>query len=62
MTKQAKKRIANSKRKTTDWSIGQPLVFPQIKNLTENDRLAQEVVGEAIRHPFKSKREKRKKK
>jgi hypothetical protein len=62
MAKKAKKRIATSKRKATDWSIGQPLVFPQVKNLTDNDRLAQEIVEEIIRRPFKSKREKRKKK
>ena len=62
MAKKAKKRIAKSKKKATDWSIGQPLVFPQVKTLTDHDRLAQKVVEEAIRYPFKPKREKRKRK
>jgi len=62
MAKKAKKRIAGSKRKVTIWRIGQLLVFPQIKNLADNDLLAQKVVEEAMRRPFKPKREKRKKK
>jgi hypothetical protein len=62
MAKIAKKRIGTSKRKSTEWGVGQPLVFPQVKHLTDTDRLAQEVVEEAIRSPFKLKREKRKKK
>jgi hypothetical protein len=61
MAKKGKKRIATSKR-VTNWSIGQPLVFPKVKTPTENDTLAQNVVGESMRHPFKSKRQRRKKK
>jgi len=62
MANKARKRIGKSKRKSTEWGIGQPLAFPKVKNLTGIDRLAQEVVEEAMRGPFKPKREKRKKK
>jgi hypothetical protein len=62
MAKIAKKRIGTSKRKSTEWGIGQPLAFPKAKNLTAIDRLAQEAVEEGMRGTFKPKREKRKKK
>ena len=62
MAKKAKKRIGRSKRKATDWGIGQPLAFPKVKILTDTERLAKEVVEEAMRGPIKPKRQKRKKK
>jgi hypothetical protein len=62
MAKKAKKRIGKSKRKSTEWGVGQPLAFPQVKNLTATERLAKEVVEEAMRGPVKLTRQKRKKK
>jgi hypothetical protein len=62
MAKKAKRRTGKSKRRVTDWGIGQPLAFPKAKNLTAIDRLATEVVEEAMRGPFTPTRQKRKKK
>jgi hypothetical protein len=62
MAKRAKKTPRRSKRKSTDWGVGQPLAFPQVKNLTALDRLAHQAVEESLRGPFKLKQEKRKKK
>jgi hypothetical protein len=62
MAKKAKKRLGKSKRKSTEWGIGQPLAFPQAKNLTATDRLAQETVEKAMRGPVKMQRGKRRKK
>jgi hypothetical protein len=62
MAKKAKKRLGKSKRNITEWGIGQPLAFPQAKNLTVTDRLAQETVEEAMRGPLGIKRARRKKK
>jgi len=57
----AKKRVRRSKRTATEWNIGQPLEFPPVKNRDIN-RIAREVVEQAMRGPFKRKRQKRKKK
>jgi hypothetical protein len=54
-----------SKLRATEWNIGQPLEFPPVKNRDINrgiNRIAREVVEEAMRGPFKRKRQKRKKK
>jgi hypothetical protein len=59
----AKKRVRRSKRTATEWNIGQPLEFPPVRNRDINrgiNRIAREVVEEAMRGPFK--RQKRKKK
>jgi len=61
MTK-AKTRTRKPKRQITDWNIGQPLAFPQKKTRTAVNHLAREAVAEAMRGPFRSKRQKRKKK
>jgi len=49
-------------RNTTEWNLGQPLAFPPKLNRAEFERLAREAVEEAMRGPFKAKRQKRKNK
>jgi hypothetical protein len=56
----AKKQMKRTMLKATDWNVGQPLAFPQARNGIQ--RLAREAVNEAVRGPFSSRREKRKKK
>lgn len=48
--------------RTTEWSLGQPLVFPPKLNGSEFERLAREAVEEVRSGPFKRKRQKHKKK
>jgi hypothetical protein len=62
MAKKAKKRPSRSKRKSTDWDIGQPLAFPPKKTPAVIERLAREAVEEAMSGPLKPKGLKRKKK
>lgn len=50
------------KSRSTDWQIGQPLMFPASKNQNRIERLAREAVEEGMRGPVKSKRKKSKKK
>jgi hypothetical protein len=57
----SRKKTRESRRKTTQWNLGQPLAFPPKKN-AGFERLAREVVQEAMSGPFKAKRKKRKKK
>ena len=47
--------------KTTEWNLGQPLAFPPKLKPAEFERLAREVVDEAMSGPFKHRRPKHKK-
>jgi hypothetical protein len=58
MAKKAKKKTGKRKSKSTDWSLGQPLVFPEKKNLTDINLLAREVVEAAIGEPLRKRRRK----
>ena len=58
----ARKQTRSSRRKSTDWNLGQPLAFPPKLNRAQFERVAREVVEEAMRGPFKAKRQKHKKK
>ena len=53
MAKRVKKRRT---RKITDWNIGMPLDFPPPRARSGIDRVAREVVEEAMRGPFRKKR------
>jgi hypothetical protein len=56
----AKKQTKRTMLRSTDWNVGQPLVFPQTHTAIKT--LAQEAVDEAMSGPFSSKRQKHKKK
>jgi hypothetical protein len=58
MAKKAKKKTGKRKSKSTDWSLGQPLVFPEKKNPTDINLLAREVVEAAIGEPLRKRRRK----
>jgi hypothetical protein len=60
MARRAKKK--KRKRQTsTEWNLGQPLAFPPKNAVPIIKRLAQEAREEAVRGPFRTKRQKRKK-
>ena len=58
----ATKQTRQSLRNATEWNLGQPLAFPPKRNRAEFEDLAREAVEEAMRGPFRSKRQKRRKK
>jgi len=63
MAKAIKKAKAKrSKMRTTEWNVGQPMMFPAVKAQPGIKSLAQEAVKEGLRGPFRAKRAKQKKK
>jgi hypothetical protein len=56
----AKKRTKHTSTSSTEWQVGQPLAWPVSPSGIK--RAAREAVNEAMRGPFNSRREKRKKK
>jgi hypothetical protein len=56
------KKFKPTKSRSTEWQVGQPLVFPVRRIQNNIDRLMHEAVEEGLRGPFKSKRSKSKKK
>jgi hypothetical protein len=57
----AKAKKSKTKLRSTDWQVGQPLVFPTSKTANDIERLARDAVQEGMRGPFKrgQKRKKR---
>ena len=53
MKKRAKKKFRAAMEKTTEWALGQPLLFPtKGKSNETNRRLAREMVDPAIGEPL----------
>lgn len=48
--------------RSTEWNVGQPMMFPAVKTQPGIKSLAQEAVEEGLRGPFRAKRAKQKKK
>ena len=51
-----------ARSRSTDWQVGQPLVFPKVKAQQNFERLARQAVEEGIGGPLKTKRPKKIKK
>jgi hypothetical protein len=60
MAKTKKSKTARSR--TTEWQIGQPLMFPAGNVRGNIERVASEALQEGLSGPFKSRRKKSKKK
>jgi hypothetical protein len=58
----ARKPTRRATSRTTEWNLVQPLAFPPKINRSNFERLAREAVEQGMRGPFKTKRQKRKKK
>ena len=54
MKKRAKKKFRTAMEKTTDWVLGQPLLFPTKLKSNEANRVGQDVVDPAIGEPLKN--------
>ena len=52
MKKRAKKKFRAAMEKTTEWALGQPLLFPTKGKSNETNRPAREVVDPAIGEPL----------
>ena len=55
----AKTKKSQTKRRSTDWQVGQPLVFPTQKTQNNLERLARDAVQEGMRGPFKRRQKKK---
>ena len=54
MKKRAKKKFRTAMGKSTEWKLGEPLVFPTKHNSHGTNRLAREVIDPAIGEPLKN--------
>jgi hypothetical protein len=54
MKKRAKKKFKTAMEKTTEWTLGQPLVFPTKLKSNEANRVGRELVDPAIGEPLKN--------
>jgi len=52
MKKQVKKKSTTTMEKTTEWVLGQPLVFPTKLKSNEANRVGRELVDPAIGEPL----------
>jgi hypothetical protein len=54
MKKRAKKKFKTALEKTTEWVLGQPLLFPTKLSTNEANRVGREVLDPAIGEPLKN--------
>ena len=54
MKKRAKKQLRTAIGKSTEWKLGQPLLFPTKLKSNEANRVGREVLDPAIGEPLKN--------